>query len=535
MVLGRSRVKTQPAFPRALTAQPTEWRFAAGAPLYESMVDLTGAFPGYIERGARIEHARLAVYEHGLAVDEGRTDGFYLAFERIIATDEDELELDDEPVIRIRYREGADSRLFSIRPRAPRLMLRGGGGRRATRLHTVLLEQGVAGGPVDDIPGDAFLTHWGETDAFGHETMVWHGHASASLLLTGERMPCDVFITSKSIVWGRDARSPISRVPLHLIRDVTPGHGGTRGNHPAAFIGIGDGEHDRIEFSFIFDSYEGGDRNALERSAFIVHLRSRNVALNHPQAPDQPWMRAPMPDPIPTPIWPSGVTAVRGQQDLTRPILVHTGESERDIPTVPKFRDPVERLRPDRGVMTAHNWSTFGDSVSAWPEGILPMADSINGISPEETNTSDDRVLSEFSPPEVLIAPDAVSTPLPVPIDDPVRAYEADALSSLNDVFEVVRRRESGEKSANVHRRPPSGAALTAALESVVERVARNEITPGVASTRKIRLLALDDAARRLDVLLPLHVNGAISIRELRDRTDALCKELNGVLFAGSR
>ncbi len=528
MVLGRSRVKTQPAFPRALTAQPSHWH-ATGAPLYEATVDLTGAFPGYIEHGARFDHGRLAVYPHGLAINEGRTNGFFLAFDRIIASDEDAIEFDDEPVIRIRYRDGGDTRLFSIRPRAPRLMLRNGGGRRASKLHTLLLEQGVAGGPVDDIPGDAFLTHWGETDAFGHETMVWHGHVSASLLLTGERAPCDVFITSKSIVWGKDARSPISRVPLHLIRDVTPGHGGARDNHPAAFIGIGDGEFDRVEFSFVFDSYDSPDRNALERSAFIVHLRSRNVALNHPQAPDQPWMRAPIAEPVLTPIWPSSVTAIRGQQAAVRPM--HPID---EAPVKRDFRDPVERLRPDRGVMTAFDWSTAGDAVSAWPPTVLPLANAFDGQVTEEPRRDEDRLLSEFSPPEAAVTPEAPVAPLPAPIDDPVRAYESEALSTLNDVLDVVRRREAGEKSANIHRRPPSGAALSAALETVVNRVERNEVSPPDAAARKTRLLALDDATRRLDVLLPLHANGAISIRELRDRTDALCQELNGVLFAGS-
>lgn len=535
MVLGRTRVKTHPAFPRALSSQPGDWQFSAGSPLYESMVDLSGAFPGYVERGARLEHARMSAYDHGFAVDEGRTTGFYLPYSQIIASDEDDTGFEDDQVIRIRYREGAETRLFSIRPRSPRLMLRSGANRRASRLLTILHEQGVAGGPVDDIPIDSFLTHWGDTEAFGNEAMVWHGHASASMLLSGETIACDVFITSRSLVWGKDARSPISRVPLSAIRDVTPGHAGSRGHQPAAFIGIGDGEYDRVEFGFIFDSYESSDRNALERSAFIVHLRSRNVTLSHPAAPDQPWMRSPLPDPIPSPIWPSSVTAIRAQYDLTKSASIHADGDRPNVTHVANFRDPAERLRPDRGVMTAHDWTADGISVSSWPATVLPMARTINGVAIEEPRLEEDRVLSEFSPPESRVKLEPIATPLPVPIEDPVRAYEAEALSSLNEVLDIVRRRESGDTGASFHRRPPSGAALTSALASVVERVHLNVIDADAGSLKKRRLLALDDAARRLDVLLPLHANGAISIRELRDRTDALCLELNGALFSGSR
>ena len=123
---------------------------------------------------------------------------------------------------------------------------------------------------------------------------------SASLALTGDRSPCDVFITAKSLVWGRDARSPISRVPLASIRDVTPGKSGSRSGQAAAFVGLGDGSHDRVEFPFVFDAYGTDDRNALERSAFVVHLRSRPVALAYPGSPYRPWL-PPVPNAFPMP------------------------------------------------------------------------------------------------------------------------------------------------------------------------------------------------------------------------------------------
>jgi hypothetical protein len=83
-------------------------------------------------------------------------------------------------------------------------------------------------------------------------------------------------------------------------------------------------------------------------------------------------------------------------------------------------------------------------------------------------------------------------------------------------------------------RRPPAGAALSDALEAIVDRMGRGDMAPDQATRRKSLLLGLDDAVRRLDVLLPLHANGAVTIAELRARCDALCADLGAVLFAGT-
>jgi hypothetical protein len=528
-----------------------DWRSRLGTPVFETIADLHGAFPGYLECGARLDHVQLRVYESALTIDEGRNRGFLLPFGEIIATDEGEADSIEEQLIRIRYRDGADSRLFAIRPRANRLAIRGG--RRSIRLLDELRARNVPAGPLDDIPVDAFVTNWGETDAFGNEAMVWHGHASASLMLTGDRFACDVFITSKSLVWGRDARSPISRVPLHAIRDVTPGQGGSRSQHPAAFIGIGDSAHDRIEFSFVFDTYDTEDRNALERSAFVVHLRSRPVPLAYPQAPQQPWLLPEHPEPVHAPIWPSSVATLRAPlgAGMWRP---ERDEEEPDQRTVAPFRDPAERLRPDRGVMTAHRWASPGDPVTAWPQPVLPIAEVIEGAAVEEPVASGDVVLSEWSVPETM--PAIADTPASRParaitviksegLDvtpavstsaqlDPVRDFEVEILATLTEILDVIRRREDGDISAELNRRPPTGSALSIALEAIVDRMGRGDMAPDQATRRKSLLLGLDDAVRRLDVLLPLHANGAVTTAELRTRCDALCADLGAVLFAGT-
>jgi hypothetical protein len=547
----RSTAAAQAAPP----ADPS-WHDAAGTLVYETACELGGAFPGYAEQGARMEHAQVRLYEHMLVVDEGRPRGFALPFDRIVATDDgDQTDIDDA-MIRVRYRDGEETRLFALRPRASRLMFRGG--RRTFRLLDELAALGVPGGPLDDIPGDTYITSWGETDAFGHETMVWHGHASAPLTLRGERSGCDVFITSKSLVWGRDARSPIARVPIESIRDVTPGHGGARDPHPMAFVGIGDSEFERVEFAFVFDAHDTEDRNALERSAFVVHLRSRQVTLAYPEKPVQPWAIATVEliEEMPKPLWPEHSVAVRQPNRLGQRIRDRIGGDEIDEPRKPAFNDPAERLRPDRGVITAEDWTTQGDTVSSWP---VPAAAAIDVIESEAIDVepihSADVVLSEWAPPEspfverpaeqprVSAAPTpesaAVVELIVAPALDPdsdagdrAQAFEVEALAVLSDLLGVIRRLEAGEADAVTSHRPPSGGSLAEALDAVTGRHERGEIDAETASAQRARLLNLDDVMRRLDVLLPLHANGAVTTAELSTRRDALCADLSAALFA---
>src|SRR6478735_6685516 len=407
MVLGLIRPRTRVDFSLAPVEDPrTAWEASRGRLVHECVGDLSGAFPGYTETGGQIDHAQVRLWERYLVVDETSKHGFALSLDQIIATDDGEPDAFGEGGIRIRYQDGNETRIFSIRPRAGRLTLRGG--RRSNRLFDELYALGVPGGPVDDLPIDTFITHWGDTQAFGHEAVVWHGLASASLTLIGERAPCDVFITSKSLVWGRDAKSPISRVPLTSIRDVTPGKGGSRSMQAAAFVGFGDNGHDRMEFPFVFDSYDTEDRNALERSAFVVHLRSRPVALAYPEAAHRPWI-PPVFDALemPSPIWPSTPVAVRGSHRLgERTTRTKIAEPESDEPRKPKHSDPAERLRPDRGVITAEEWIARGDVVSSWPHDPIP--EPVEDIESVAEAQADDVVLSEWSVPEsVASAADA--------------------------------------------------------------------------------------------------------------------------------
>lgn len=559
MVLGltKGRMRSAAAAQIAIPADPS-WHDSAGTLIYETTCELGGAFPGYLEQGARMEHAQVRLYERLLVVEEGRQRGFALSFDRIIATDDgDQTDIDDA-MIRVRYRDGEETRLFSLRPRASRLMFRGG--RRAFRLLDELAALGVPGGPLDDIPAETFVTSWGETDAFGHETMVWHGHASASLMLRGERATCDVFITSKSLVWGRDTRSPIARVPIESIRDVTPGHGGDRDHHPMAFIGIGDSGYDRVEFSFVFDAHDTDDRNALERSAFVVHLRSRQVALAYPEKPVQPWaMPIELIEEEPKSLWPEHSVALRQPNRLGQRIRDRITGEEQEESRKPSFSDPAERLRPDRGVITAEGWTAQGDSVPSW---AIPVASAVDFIEAEaielEPIPSDDVVLSEWAPPESPFierpavqprgeveaeAPAAEASPVveliitsplePEPdTGDRAQAFEVEALAALGDILEVIRRREAGDRAATTEHRPPSGSTLAAALDAVTARHERDEIDARAASEQRARLLSLDDVMRRLDVLLPLHANGAVTTAELSTRRDALCADLSAALFA---
>lgn len=538
MVLGLIRPRTRVDFSLTPVEDPAiAWEASRGRLVHECVGDLNGAFPGYTETGGRIDHAQIRLWERYLVVDETSKHGFALSLDQIIATDDGEPDAFGEGGVRIRYQDGAESRLFSLRPRAGRLTLRGG--RRSNRLFDELYALGVPGGPVEDVPVDAFITHWGDTQAFGHEAVVWHGLASASLALTGDRSPCDVFITAKSLVWGRDARSPISRVPLAAIRDVTPGKSGSRSGQAAAFIGLGDGSHNRVEFPFVFDAYGTDDRNALERSAFVVHLRSRPVALAYPGAPYRPWL-PPVPSAfdLPEPLWPSNSVVVRAPERLgERVTLVRDPKAEADETKKPRHADPAERLRPDRGVVTAEEWIAKGDAAPSWPVTPLPEP-----IDEAEALAAEDVVLSEWSVPEsVASSADAClidvqhsAADAPVCVELPaVCAFEAAAILTLSETLEVIRRRVNGDMEARPASRPPSGTTLAAALDEVIEAMARGDVAPELALKRKQRLLALDDTAHRLTVLLPIHANGAITTDELLARRDALCAGLGATFFHG--
>ena len=537
MVLGLIKPRTRAEFALAPVEDPRiAWEASRGRLVHECIGDLSGAFPGYTDLGGRLDHAQIRIWERFLVVDESSKNGFALDLDRIVATDDGELDSFGDGIIRIRYQDGNETRLFSIRPRAGRLTLRGS--RRSLRLCDELFALGVPGGPVDDVPIDTFITHWGDTQAFGHEAVVWHGLASASLALTGERAPCDVFITSKSLVWGRDAKSPISRVPLTSIRDVTPGKSGVRSMQAAAFVGFGDSGHDRMEFPFVFDSYDTEDRNALERSAFVVHLRSRPVALAYPEAAYRPWI-PPVFDALemPSPLWPSNPVVVRGSHRLgERVTRTKVAEIDSDEPRKPKHSDPAERLRPDRGVITAEEWIARGDVVSSWP--LNPVPEPIEDIEAVADEQADDVVLSEWSVPESMAsAADAClpetqrADPAVCAVLPAVCAFEAAAITTLSATLEMIRRRESGDLDAGLAGPPPSGTTLTAALDEVIEAMARGDVAPELALKRKQRLLSLDDAAHRLTVLLPLHANGAITTDELLARRDALCAELGLTFF----
>lgn len=565
MVLGlsRGRMRTAAATQLAIPAD-SSWHDSAGSLVYETACEVTGAFPGYADQGARMEHAQVRLYERMLVVEEGRQRGFALSFDQIVATDDGDQTDIENAMIRVRYRDGEETRMFALSPRASRLMFRGG--RRAFRLLDELTGLGVPGGPLDDLPSETFVTTWGETEAFGHETMVWHGHASASLMLSGERGACDVFITSKSLVWGRDARSPIARVPIESIRDVTPGHSGTRDQQPMAFIGIGDSGFDRIEFSFVFDAHDTYDRNALERSAFVVHLRSRQVALAYPQKPLQPWI-LPMEiiEDAPKSLWPDHPVALRQPNRLGQRIRDRVASDEAEEPRKPAFSDPAERLRPDRGAITSADWTAQGDTVSSW---AVPATSAVDFIEldvietqpiPNEDSPTADVMLSEWAPPEspfanliekepTIEAAAPIAEPQPVtelivtPVLEPepdagdrAQAFEVEALAALSDILAVIRQREAGDRTASTEHRPPTGSTLAAALDAVTARHERGEIDADVASEQRARLLSLDDVMRRLDVLLPLHANGAVTTTELSTRRDALCADLSDALFTGNR
>ena len=86
--------------------------------------------------------------------------------------------------------------------------------------------------------------------------------------------------------------------------------------------------------------------------------------------------------------------------------------------------------------------------------------------------------------PETQRVDPAVCAVLPA-----VCAFEAAAITTLSATLEMIRRRSNGDLDAGLAGLPPSGSTLTAALDEVIEAMARGDVAPELALKRKQRLL----------------------------------------------
>ena len=296
MVLGlnRSRLRSDASGLFAVRPSPIkliqtgDWATERGAVLFESNADLLGGFPGYADRGCRLENVRLVVTESYLLIDEGLANGFGLPIRWIEGTALVQHSGKSDSALRIFYRERGAPHCFTIRFGASRLGSRGVS--RSQRVQQVLLSTGLTDRFAADAPQEPnFTLPWDQTREFESENAIWTGRATAPLQVGSENIASDVWLTTKSLIWGGGAGNGLNRIPLTLLMDLVSTRIKDRAGTPVVYISIGDARTGRFELPFIFDLHAPPDRNFRERGAFLVGLRSRGLPDGKPAATLQPW------------------------------------------------------------------------------------------------------------------------------------------------------------------------------------------------------------------------------------------------------
>jgi hypothetical protein len=294
MVLGTTReqprIEGRTEGEDASTAfSPDHWRAERGAVRWESGADLAGGFPGFADRGGRLIGVQLRLTDRYLLVEEGRPHGFGLALSWLLGADLVLASRSEraDPCLRVRFTDGFQVRTFLARFRGSLLAPRGG--RRAEQALAALHSLGLAEAG-EPLPAEPDVAHsWDEAARFDGENVIWSGRASAVLGANGERAACDVWLTTRSIIWGSSVGDGILRLPCEAILDAVPVDLADRARTPAVYVACADEWGGRHEFPFVFDRDSPPQRNVRERGAFLVGLRSRGVALGTPPLLPQPW------------------------------------------------------------------------------------------------------------------------------------------------------------------------------------------------------------------------------------------------------
>jgi hypothetical protein len=272
-----------------MTLQPArDWATERGATLFEASAEIIGGFPGYSDRGCQFDNALLRITERFLIVDDGLPRGFAIPLGWIEGTTLVSQPNRDDYALRVFYRIEGTPRLFTIRFRANRIGARGP--RRSLRAREVLHEAGILDRFAADPPLQPYFTlPWDQTREFEHENVIWTGRASAPRFIGGELAPSEIWLTTKSLIWGSGDGEGINRIPLQLLMDLVNTRLRDRLGTPVIYVAIGDETTGRYELPFAFDLHTPPDRNFRERGAFLVGLRSRGIADGATAPYHQPW------------------------------------------------------------------------------------------------------------------------------------------------------------------------------------------------------------------------------------------------------
>ena len=527
------------------------WATERGTIRWEAVVDVAGGFPGHAAHGGRLDGASFRVTDRFLLIEEGRPHGFGLPIGCLADAGADPgSNRAAEPVLRLTYRDGDLRRAFAVRFRGTLLAPRGA--RRAERALAALQAVGVPR-RAGDTAGSSLAMPWGETGPFHGENVIWSGRATAPIGGGLDRAPADVWLTTRSLIWGGAPGDGVCRLPLERVLDVLPTQLGDRAGTPATYVAFAGADGTRHDVTFVFDAHAHDDRNQRERGAFLVGLRSRGVPLGVGAPARQPWrldVRPAMPlVPVPHHPDPPGKGAVGTGAAEIVPFPVPA-----EVLVAPVVGDGV-----DRPVATG---------VGGWPPSIVGV--DVGGADGDGARV---RLFTQNGPPTLgrpttppTPAPPvltvggvlpAVAPPVPVaavvqgnpgtatdsdfsgwsiaaPALPLARSVEAAALAAVAEVARAigaVGTDQGAGPSTTLHHIPPPADRQHAALAALDAAVAGGEITAAEGGIRRARLLALAEATPRLRGLLERRLAGHLAADDLARSRGAILAPLARQVF----
>ncbi len=559
MVLGVSRLRLWPrgkmvhplpAAP-ARRARPvsavTAWVEERGEVLFEATCDIFGGFPGFASYGGRLPSSRLRITERYLLVDEREPHGFGLPIAWIEGVVMTSLVNHDDPGLRILYRDEFTARLFSVRLRSG---LGGRGGRRAERLRDALLLAGMRPELTErQLPEPAFHLAWEEAAQYESENVIWTGRASAPLRVGLPAVPSEIWLTTRSLIWGSEEDDGLNRLPLPLVSDVLGAQIEDRRGTPAVYVGIGDETTGRFDLPFIFDQLPNADLNFRERGAFLVGLRSRGIPFGTPAPLVQPW-RGPTRRPVSaaptqTPTADAGTTApVAAITHQPAPPAIETMakiELDEQPSFLPHPKPATDQSLQDTATspLQVVTDAPGGSGNQDEPQSVLSTSQAADLVLAEWTalaQQDDDGPVAEtwtIEQPREDAAVSAESESRQADAEataawDIVRAFEAAAVA----VFDASRQ-ASACQAAGQEIAPPPAAQQAEALAALVDLANMGQLSREELQRRSARLVALGEAAIRLHALVELRNAGHITDEELAKKRAAISSQLVATIASG--
>gem|GEM_PF-4655450 len=592
MVLGIARPRLRSEGPRLFAVRQTpiiatamsDWSSRRGTVAFEASADIVGGFPGFADHCCLLQSAQIRITSNYLLVNEGAQPGFGIPIHLIEGTALIQEDGREETALRLFYRECDTPRSFTLYFRSNRLVTRGT--RRATRAQHALQSIGV-----DDRFADAppllpnFSLPWDQTREIESENVIWNGRANAPIKVGAAIAPSDVWLTTKSIIWGSGIGQGINRIPLALLQDMVSTRLRDRLGTPIIYLAIGSDLTGRFELPFLFNLDPTPDRNFRERGAFLVGLRSRGLPSGTLAAPSQPWRGDSNPDPFESeppekegaPAESSGATESISEESMellsanefvkkldSKPLPdpdmdLLKSAVERLVPGEPELQDdPTERFLPLKVVdslslaiepandpsedVVLAEWS-LADFPADSPTQDLQIAAAWHDRK-DDYPPIDETEGSTLADDEIKIVVAKTERRVESPIDMIFRAsstgsndawanikqYEELAIGALSDVLHVIGGRVNGDLYANLTETTPSSWEQAQALAELASLYSTGTVTAHIAALRRERILALGEVCVRLRTLVELFDGGYLAPEDLESRRVKLISRLSNSL-----